>query len=147
MVKISKKLEYSLMVLKFMRERSMDELSTAREICDNFKIPFDTTAKVMQIMAQQGILRSSQGVYGGYLLQKDLNTLNYLQLAELIEGKKIWNDCEKLQCNLLSTCNITGPIRKLNQYLNYFFQGLSVEELLQENLISPIGLIQKTRNS
>lgn len=132
MVKISKKLEYALMVLKFMRNCDDEQLCTAREICDNFKIPFDTTAKVMQQMANVGILKSIQGVKGGYTLQMNLNTINYLQLAELIEAKKLGTDCEQLQCNLLNTCNITGPIKKLNQYLNYFFQGLSVEELLDE---------------
>lgn len=146
MVKISKKLEYALMVLKFMRSNSSEQLCTAREICDNFKIPFDTTAKVMQQMGNTGILKSSQGVKGGYSLNMDLNTINYLQLAELIEGKRLGTDCEKLQCNLLSTCNITGPIKKLNQYLNYFFQGLSVEELLEERNDLSTNLLVKIRN-
>lgn len=143
MVKISKKLEYALMVLKFMRTSSSESLCTVREICDNFKIPFDTTAKVMQQMSNIGILKSIQGVKGGYCLDMDLNKINYLQLAELIEGKKLGADCESLQCNLLNTCNITGPIKKLNQYLNYFFQGLSVEELLEDN--NPVSLFNGTR--
>jgi Rrf2 family protein len=147
-VKISKKIEYALMVLKFMSERSSadqrssDDRCSAREICDRFKIPFDTTAKVMQIMNNQGILSSCQGVKGGYQLQADLAKVSYLQLAEIIEGNKIWTDCELSQCGLIDSCNITEPIKRLNQYLSYFFQGLSIEELLQEHTLLPTALVQ-----
>lgn len=124
-------------------QESHQEKSTAREICDRFKTPFDTTAKVMQIMNNQGILSSCQGVKGGYQLQADLAKINYLQLAEMIEGKKIWTDCELSQCSLIDSCNITGPIKRLNQYLSYFLQGLSIEELLQEHALLPTALVQE----
>lgn len=126
-----------------MRDMPSQAKCTAREVCDRFKIPFDTTAKVMQIMNNKGILSSCQGVKGGYQLQTDLAQLNYLQLAEIIEGKKIWTDCEISQCGLIDSCNITGPIKRLNQYLSYFFQGLSLEELLQEDTLLPTAFLQK----
>ena len=57
MVKINRKVEYALMVLKLMNERSTTELTTAREVCDLFKTPFDTTAKVMQQLIRKRLLR------------------------------------------------------------------------------------------
>jgi Rrf2 family protein len=144
-VKINKKLEYALIVLKFMHERNASDLTTARQVCDQFKTPFDTTAKVMQVMNNKGILSSSQGVKGGYQLATDLNSISYLQLCELIEGKKFAQDCEQMACSLISSCNITGPIKKLNQYLTYFFSGISIAELLRENS-SPVSLVNAIEN-
>lgn len=129
------------MVLKFIKDRPQQDLCTAREICDQFKIPFDSTAKVMQLMNNRGILSSEQGARGGYQLKGDLSQINYLQLAEMIEGKKIWTDCEQSQCRLIESCNITGPIKRLNEYLSYFFQGLSIEELLQDHNLLPTGIL------
>lgn len=133
MLKINKKVEYALIALKLMLEKSADELTTAREISDKFNTPFDTTAKVMQLMNNANILASVKGVKGGYYLSQDLAGLSYMQLAELIEGKNLSMDCEAMGCSLLGTCNITGPVSRLNGYLDAFLRGLSVRELLSEN--------------
>lgn len=141
MVKINKKVEYALMVLKFMADQTGGELITARDICDKFNIPFDTTAKVMQQMNNVGILHSTKGVKGGYTLKADLERVSYLQLAELVEGKKVAADCQSSNCSLIETCNITKPISRLNEYLMYFFQDLTLKDLLLEKNIGPLDKI------
>lgn len=147
MVKINKKVEYALMVLKHMSEKEPKDLTSAREICDKFNIPFDTTAKVMQQMNNVGILHSTKGVKGGYTLEADLERVSYLQLAELVEGKSVTANCENQKCSLIETCNITLPIKKLNQHLMYFFQGLTLKELLIDKTTGPLEHIAKVTNS
>ena len=133
MLKINKKVEYALIVLKHFETMPKDTLITARMVCEKYKTPFDTTSRVMQIMNQKSILRSSQGVNGGYLLNINLLDINYLQLTEMIEGKNLNHNCSDLKCSLISTCNITKPIIRLNDLLNNFFKNLSIKELLTEN--------------
>ncbi len=132
MIKINRKVEYALMVLKLMSERSTQDLTTAREVCDRFKTPFDTTAKVMQQLNLAGILVSVKGVKGGYYLQQNLSELSYLTLAEIIEDKKFTLDCHEGPCELLGSCNISQPIKRLNDYVVSIFSSLSVQELLNE---------------
>jgi Rrf2 family protein len=139
MIKINRKVEYALMVLKFMSEKQVDELTTAREVCDQFKTPFDTTAKVMQQLNLAGILVSMKGVKGGYYLNCDLSQLSYLQLVELIEARKFSLDCHEGPCELLGSCNISGPIKRLNDYLTSIFSTLSVKELLHDHPLLPVG--------
>ena len=135
MIKINRKVEYALMVLKLMSERPSQELTTAREVCDRFKTPFDTTAKVMQLLNLAGILVSVKGVKGGYYLQQDLSELSYLQLAEIIEDKKFTIDCHGGPCELLGSCNISRPIKRLNDYVVSIFSSLTVKELLSEQAV------------
>ncbi len=130
MIKINRKVEYALMVLKLMSQRSSHELTTAREVCDRFKTPFDTTSKVMQQLNLGGVLASVKGVKGGYSLQQNLATLSYLQLVELIEGKSFQLNCDDGPCELMGSCNISQPIKRLNHYLTGIFSNLSVNELL-----------------
>lgn len=132
MLKINKKLEYALIVLKHFSSTNKDTQVTARMICDLYNTPFDTTAKVMQVMNNRGILTSSQGVKGGYKVGIDLSQLSYKDLAQIIEGKSFEHNCSEAKCNLIESCNISGPIQKLSEYLDYFFAGLSVKELLEE---------------
>ena len=122
------------MVLKFMSDK--DDLTTlisAREVCDVFNIPFDTTAKVMQIMNNHDILSSVKGIKGGYTLKKSLNEVTYMQLVQMIEGlKTIGRVCSthKGDCELLGKCNISTPVENLNRKLNAFLQNLTLQELL-----------------
>lgn len=133
MIKINRKVEYALMVLKAMKEKELTELTTAREVCDRFDTPFDTTAKVMQLMNNAGILHSHKGVKGGYTLSRDLTEVSYMELVELIEGKSFMMDCHEGPCDLIHKCNISQPIKRLNDYLINIFNSLSLNELLAED--------------
>lgn len=133
MIKINRRVEYALMALKLMKEKDATELTTAREVCDRFETPFDTTAKVMQLMNTSGILHSHKGVKGGYTLARDLSLISYMELVELIEGKSFMMDCHEGPCDLLHKCNISQPIKRLNDYLINIFNALSLNELLSED--------------
>jgi Rrf2 family protein len=133
MIKINRKVEYALMVLKLMKEKETSELTTAREVCDRYETPFDTTAKVMQQMNGAGILHSHKGVKGGYTLARDLSSVSYIELVELIEGKSFMMDCHEGPCDLIHKCNISQPIKRLNDYLINIFTTLTLNELLAED--------------
>lgn len=149
MIKINRKVEYALMVLRLMKEKGPSALTTAREVCDKFETPFDTTAKVMQQMNTAGILHSQKGVKGGYTMARDLSQITYLELVELIEGKSFMMDCHDLgdvrgPCELLHKCNISLPIKRLNDYLMTIFNALTLNELLAEdNLLALKKLPEK----
>lgn len=121
------------MVLKLMKEKPAIELTTAREVCDRYETPFDTTAKVMQQMNGAGILHSHKGVKGGYTLARDLSSVSYIELVELIEGKSFMMDCHEGPCDLIHKCNISQPIKRLNDYLINIFTTLTLNELLAED--------------
>lgn len=137
MIKINRKVEYALMVLNLMKEKEQGELTTAREVCDRYDLPFDTTAKVMQQMNGAEILHSHKGVKGGYTLARDLSLVSYIELVELIEGKSFMMDCHEGPCNLFHSCNISQPIKRLNDYLINIFSSLTLHELLaSDNLLA-----------
>lgn len=144
MIKINRKVEYALMVLKLMKDKGKEELTTAREVCDHFQTPFDTTAKVMQLMNTAGILHSHKGVKGGYTLARDLSAISYMELVTLIEGRHFILDCHEGPCGLMHNCNITQPIKRLNDYLINIFNSLTISELLApDNLLALKKLPEK----
>ena len=121
------------MALKFMADKKEDELTSTREICDNFSTPFDTTAKVMQTMNNYGILSSVKGIKGGYILAKSLDDLTFFELVQVIENRKLGSPCTNAKgslCELVKNCNIIGPLEELNQQLNNFLSALSIQNIL-----------------
>ena len=153
MLKINKKVEYALIALKFMADKleantnSELALTSAREICDEFNLPFDTTAKVMQLMNNQEILKSVKGIKGGYSLNKDLSEISYMQLVRLIEGKVVGRVCitNKGTCELYSKCNIVTPVELLNRKLNVFLEDLTLKELLLGTDFNPLPIVLNTK--
>lgn len=136
-LKITKKVEYALIVLKYIGGKSKSQFHSAREICDQFKLPVDTTAKVMQSMNNSGILISLQGANGGYQIARSLDQITYLELEEIIEGKSREFFCENAKglCALHGSCNIISPVDRLNRKIKNYLSDLTVEELLFENIL------------
>lgn len=132
MNKLNRKLEYSLIALKHMSQKRPGELTTAKEVSDSYHSPFDATARVMQMMAQSGMLKSEQGATGGYQITRDLAKVSLQELFDVIQGPTQIAKCmhKQDQCELKSNCNIISPISNLNQKLNEFYRNLTLRELL-----------------
>ena len=132
MFKINRKLEYALMALKHMLNKS-DELTSAKEICQIYGSPFDATSRALQIMTSHHILKSEQGVRGGYKIIKDLSKVSFLEFVEMIEGGFQMTHClhdDDGSCDIKSTCNILSPITRLNEKLQSFCAEMNLLELL-----------------
>ena len=123
------------MALKIMGEKEENSVVTVREICDVLKTPFDTTAKVMQAMNHHDIVKSIQGLRGGYTLHKNLSDITFMEITKIAEDIKEDNFCQsnKGLCNLHSTCNIITPIERLNSKIVAFLGQISLKELFFEN--------------
>ena len=134
MIKLNKKVEYALMVLKHLKNHEAQDLTTAREISDLYQIPFDTTAKVMQQLNTAGWLLSLKGVKGGYCLSQDLNLVTLVDVVELIEQKSFGMSCENGPCELISTCNITTPYKKIHDYIERMFRTIPLELILEDQM-------------
>ncbi len=134
MMRLNRKVEYSLIVLKYMSQKKPGQLSTAKEMSEKFNAPFDATSRVLQIMSQNGILKSEQGAQGGYQIIKELQRVSFHQLNEMILGPIAIAKCISKEgegdCELQSSCNILSPIRLLNQKFLEFLKDLSVAEAI-----------------
>ncbi len=134
MFKISKKMDYALIALKYISDREkLGLLTTAREICDHFHTPFDTTAKVMQAMNNANILSSVQGVKGGYRLAKNMQDISLIYLSELIDNKTTNKSClgDDGTCDLIENCNIVSQVKNLRTNLYNYFNNISLADLLE----------------
>ncbi len=123
------------MALKHMSQKRPGELTTAKEVSEAYHTPFDATARVMQMMAQNGLLKSEQGVNGGYQITKDLSKVTFEELMAMIQGPTQIAKCLNKQevCDIQDSCNIITPIHALNQRLSEFYQNLKVGELIFQN--------------
>lgn len=144
MNKLNKKVEYALMALKYMTAKPAGSLTTAKEVVTSTGVPFDATARVMQIMGQKEILKSEQGAQGGYQLVGDLSKVSFFDLIEMILGPLGIAKClhGSENCDMFESCNIQQPINHLNNRLVEFYKGVTLEEILAAEKGNPLPGIQ-----
>jgi Rrf2 family protein len=134
MNKINRKVEYALIGLKHMRSKSPGELTTVKELSALYGCPFDVASRVMQKLAQKGILLSEQGAHGGYMIAKDLGRVSFYELTEMILGPvavaRCLHEAAEAQCEIRGTCNIVSPLQAFNRKLTDFYKSVSVADLL-----------------
>jgi Rrf2 family nitric oxide-sensitive transcriptional repressor len=137
MLKLNRKLEYAFIALQHMKGKKPGELTSANEIAEQYSIPFDGTARVLQVMAQKSVVRAEQGAHGGYQIIKDLRKLTLFELMEMILGPVELARClSGRNCEIQSTCNVRNPVRVLENKLVEFYRGLSLSEILSPTIPS-----------
>ena len=134
MFKINRKIEYALIALKHMSHAYQGQLITAKDICDIYKTPFDTTSRVLQIMVQHGIVQAEHGAHGGYQIVKDLSKFSLLELVVMLEGPVEIANCfhgNYAHCELTAGCNVISPMLNLNARMSELFKTITVRELIE----------------
>jgi Rrf2 family nitric oxide-sensitive transcriptional repressor len=132
--KINRKLEYALIALKHMSSKHPGQLTSAKEVCDIYQVPFDPTSRVLQIMGQKEILQAEQGAKGGYQIVRDLNKLTMRELSDMLIGPIEIANCfhgNYSNCGISGSCHIIAPMLNLNENIKNLFSTISVAELIQ----------------
>lgn len=134
MFKINRKIEYALIALKHMSNNHTGQLATAKEICDIYHTPFDPTSRVLQLMAQNGILKAEHGAHGGYQIIKDLGKVTFNELIDIITGPIQIANCfhgNYSHCELTASCNVISPMLNLNEKMMHLFANTPVKDLIE----------------
>ena len=86
MLKLTRKVEYSLMALRHMQGKSINSVSSTREIANQYNIPVEILAKTLQHMANVNIIEAINGPRGGYRIKAKLKNINLVDFFEKVEG-------------------------------------------------------------
>jgi Rrf2 family protein len=132
MLKLTRKLEYSLIALSYMQHKNENELSSTKEIAEKFSIPQEILAKTLQQLAKLKIIHAVQGPYGGYKVKVSLDSLSFMEFIEKMDGPQGLVECNTdSECSLMDFCNIRQPIKIINENLKTMFSNISLSEITQ----------------
>jgi Rrf2 family protein len=136
MMRISKKVEYALIGLLHMSHKNRQELTTTKELANNYNIPQELMGKVLQKLARGRVIRSVQGVKGGYTIQQPLEKVSLSVIYNIIDGPFKIVSCfhkkNRLNCEQHSFCTIRNPMEIIQNKLELFFNQLTLKDLERE---------------
>lgn len=129
MFRFGKQVESALIALKDLNE-SPNGLSTA-DICDQHGLSRNTLAKIMQSLLASGILRSEQGLKGGYALNKSFEKISFYDVLDSLgEIKNLPCFENSSQCVIHPSCTISSPLLKWEKKMMTELKKTSLKSLL-----------------
>jgi putative two-component system response regulator len=132
MIRISKKVEYALMALKYI-SNSDQKVITAREISDKSKIPYDLLSKILQKLKNESILISNQGTNGGYSMNKRPDEIPIFDLMTVIDGDTAIAECLQdinNDCSMTGNCTIKLPVAQLQKEVEELFKRKNISDFV-----------------
>jgi len=134
MLLFNRKTEYALIDIEHMIRKSQDgeTITSTREIAQTYHIPNPILAKVLQKLASKGLVKSSQGTKGGYVLAKQPEDISVAHVVEIFEGPWAVAECfrdEKITCPQWDGCLIKSPLYDLNHKIYNLLTQTSVADL------------------
>ncbi|MGE5362462.1 MAG: RrF2 family transcriptional regulator [Bacteroidales bacterium] len=134
MLRLSKKADYALIAMKHLATRQAGVSSSAREIAEEYNIPIELMAKVLQRLARRGLLTSQQGTRGGYQLARTAETISVADVIQAIDGPLTVTACshQNEQCGQFAKCNIRDPLWRIRERIVAALATCSVSEMAAE---------------
>ena len=135
MLKLSKKAEYALMAVKYIACTTNGNFVTAKEISVSYDIPYELLAKVLQNLTKFDIVKSYQGVKGGYQLTKMPAQIPLLDVIKAVDGNYKITECMnnkkgKEPCSHLDCCVIKDPLIKLQLEIDNLFRKTTINNII-----------------
>jgi len=139
MLRLSKKADYALMAMKHLATRADGASASAREIAEQYDIPVELMAKVLQRLARRGLVISLQGTRGGYRLARRTIEISVADIIAAIEGPLRVTACstEEENCGQYAKCSIRDPLWKITDRILSALSDCSLQELVSDPLPEP----------
>ncbi len=135
MLRLSKKADYGLIAMKHLALRGERVASSsAREIAEQYDIPIELLAKVLQRLVRRGLLVSQQGTRGGYHLARQPNQITVADVIQAIDGPVTVMACttKDTSCDQFSKCNVRDPLWKVRERIVRALGECTIAELASD---------------
>ena len=139
MLRLSKKADYALMAMKHLALRGDRGSSSAREIAEQYDIPIELLAKVLQRLVRRGLLASHQGTRGGYELARGPAHISVADVIQAIDGPVAVTACsteEGTDCEQFAKCNVRDPLWRVRERILAALGECTIAELASDVPVS-----------
>ena len=108
---------------------------SAKRIAEEFSIPQELLAKILQRLAKQRLIVSQNGPKGGYVLSRRAAEISVGEVIRALEGPiNIVSCLEDSACPQMERCSLRRPVKKLQVAITQMLDTMSLAELTTEDV-------------
>lgn len=115
-VYLFRQVDYAIRCLIYLT-RTRDRLATKGEIAKATSAPDLFVAKILQQLVRAGVVASTRGVHGGFVLARNPTTLSLLDVIDITQAKVAPRPCvlDPRACPLRETCPVHPVWMKIHR--------------------------------
>jgi len=119
------------MAVHYIAAHGDDGAVSAKRIAEQFNIPQERLAKILQRLAKKKLITSHNGPKGGYVLTRAPGEITVGQVVRALEGPVRIVSCmvEDDDCPQFSRCNLRGPVQKIQAGISSVLDTMTLAEL------------------
>ncbi|PYM29094.1 MAG: transcriptional regulator [Candidatus Rokuibacteriota bacterium] len=130
MLRFTKRADYGLMAIHYIAVNDGFGAVSAKRIAEEFAIPPELMAKILQRLAKQRLVVSTNGPKGGYALARRPTEITVGQVIRALEGPiNIVSCLEDSECPQMEKCNLRRPVHKIQAAITQVLDTMSLAEL------------------
>jgi Rrf2 family protein len=148
MLRLSKKADYALIAMKHLALSQEGAVSvSAREIAEQYDIPIELMAKVLQRLVRTGLLVSTQGTRGGYTLSRPSASISVADVIQAIDGPVTVTACssQKSDCEQYGKCSIRDPLWQIRERIVSALGTVTLAEMATDSVATatPVAVVRR----
>jgi len=152
-MKLSAQEEYGLRcLLQLARAQTTKESLTLSQIAGQEGISSANAGKLMWILTKAGLVQSTRGTKGGYVLARPANEIRLNQVIRVLEGEPAESHCKSYAgvldaCIHTGDCGIRPVIVELHQIVDNALAEITLSQLLgtEANVDAVLHQIQSVK--
>ena len=129
----SKTCEYGIRAAIFIASESYQNNRVGlRAIAEKIDSPEAFTAKILQILSKNNIIRSIKGVGGGFEIPKEkMSQIKLSQIVTALDGNRVFTGCGLglKQCSEDHPCPVHDKFKSIRNELAFMLENTNLEEL------------------
>ena len=131
MLRLTKRADYGLMAIHFIASQGEDEVVSAKRIAEQFRIPPERLAKILQRLAKKGIIAGHNGSKGGYVLARSADQVTVGEVVRALEGPIRIVSClaGEDDCPQFTNCNLRTPAQRLQASISDLLDDMTLADL------------------
>jgi Rrf2 family iron-sulfur cluster assembly transcriptional regulator len=131
MMEFTRKGEYAIRGILYLASLPQGKVALISEIAEIADVPKSFLAKIFQSFAKIGLVKSSRGTGGGFVLARPAAQITLREVVEAVEGPIVPNRCliGKGTCARDSTCSVHPVWRKVQNEVVAILDGITLEDL------------------
>ena len=141
MLKLSKKTDYAIILLTHLGEEKFPV--SAQEVATHYKLPYPMVANILKQLVSSGLIESTRGKHGGYVLAKPTNEINLAEIIMVTDSPFNLGECvhDEDNCKVHQYCPTRRPLLALHKKIQQFVEETTLAAIISDS--KPINLTFK----
>lgn len=134
---VSAKGRYALRIFIDLAQNQGDGFVALSEVSKRQDVSLKYLETIVATLVRGNLLRSQRGMSGGYRLSRDASDISIYEIFNLTEGSLspvACINCGDGFCNRSEICKTKEMWASVDNLLNNYFKGISIQDLLDKNI-------------